>query len=226
MAQNGHMTKHTLKPWITAQNKALAGGIKSLSLDELLQIVSAPHRLAQSRPALEFEYSQLKELNQFSIGEFSQQYQIGIELACKLAASLEIGTRYWSQPVQRGQLLNDPQQVSSWLRTQLRDRTREVFACLFLDNRHRLICYQELFEGSLDCAEVYPRVVLQNALRHQAAAIFLVHNHPSGHPEPSASDHALTARLKQALQLVDIRVLDHFIVADNQITSFAERGWL
>jgi DNA repair protein RadC len=83
-----------------------------------------------------------------------------------------------------------------------------------------------LFQGGLDSAEVYPRVVLQNALKHQAAAIFLVHNHPSGHPEPSAADHALTTRLKQALSLVDIRVLDHFIVADNQITSFAENGWL
>ena len=168
----------------------------------------------------------LKTLSQTSIGEFSQQYQIGIEVACKLAASLEIGTRYWVDPIERGQLLNDPKQVSQWLRTQLRDRTREVFACLFLDNRHRLICYEELFQGSIECAEVYPRVVLQNALKHQASAIFLVHNHPSGHPEPSAADHALTSRLKQALSLVDIRVLDHFIVADNQITSFAEQGWL
>jgi len=122
--------------------------------------------------------------------------------------------------------LNDPQQVRNWLRTQLRDRKREVFACLFLDARHRLICYDELFAGSLDSAEVYPRVVVQQALRHHAAAALFVHNHPSGHPEPSSADHAMTARLKQALGLVDIRVLDHFIVADNEITSFAERGWL
>ncbi|MBP7369832.1 MAG: DNA repair protein RadC [Arenimonas sp.] len=220
------MTTQSLKPWIAAQNKALATGIKSLTLDELLQIISAPHRRRQENVLATLQHSQMKQLHQCAIGEFSQQYQMGIELTCKLAASLEIGTRYWTQPVQRGQLLNNPEQVASWLRTQLRDRTREVFACLFLDNRHRLICYEELFEGSLDCAEVYPRVVLQSALRHQAAALFLVHNHPSGHPEPSASDHALTARLKQALNLVDIRVLDHFIVADNQITSFAERGWL
>lgn len=193
---------------------------------ELVQIISAPHRRTPNHSLPILQFSHIKQLNQCAIGEFSQNYQIGIELTCKLAASLELGTRYWGQPVERGQLLNDPQQVSSWLRTQLRDRTREVFACLFLDNRHRFICYQELFEGSLDCAEVYPRVVLQSALRHHAAALFLVHNHPSGHPEPSASDHALTARLKQALNLVDIRVLDHFIVADNQITSFAERGWL
>jgi DNA repair protein RadC len=220
------MSKPNSKPWIAAQNKALAGGIKSLSLAELLQVVGAPHRAAQNTRPFDLGYHNLKALNQSSIGEFSQQYLIGIELACKLAASLEIGTRYWGQPVERGELLNDPKQVSHWLQTQLRDRTREVFACLFLDNRHRLICYEELFQGSIDCAEVYPRVVLQNALKHQACAIFLVHNHPSGHPQPSAADHALTTRLKQALSLVDIRVLDHFIVADNQITSFAENGWL
>ena len=226
MVQNAHMTISKSKPWITAQNKALAGGIKSLSLSELLLVISAPQQNAPLATAIRLEHTSLKTLNQTSIGEFSQQYQIGITLACKLAASLEIGTRYWAQPIVRGELLNDPKQVSHWLRTQLRDRTREVFACLFLDNRHRLICYEELFQGSIDCAEVYPRVVLQYALKHQASAIFLVHNHPSGHPEPSAADHALTSRLKQALSLVDIRVLDHFIVADNQITSFAEQGWL
>ena len=220
------MTIRKSKPWITAQNKALAGGIKSLSLSELMLVISAPHQSAPLSTATTLEHASLKTLSQTSIGEFSQQYHIGITLACKLAASLEIGTRYWAQPIERGELLNDPKQVSHWLRTQLRDRTREVFACLFLDNRHRLICYEELFQGSIDCAEVYPRVVLQNALKHQASAIFLVHNHPSGHPEPSAADHALTTRLKQALSLVDIRVLDHFIVADNQITSFAEQGWL
>ena len=220
------MTLTKSKPWMTAQNKALAGGIKSLSLSELLLIITGPQQTAIQSHALSLEHKNLKTLSQTSIGEFSQQYQIGIEVACKLAASLEIGTRYWVHPIERGQLLNDPKQVSQWLRTQLRDRTREVFACLFLDNRHRLICYEELFQGSIECAEVYPRVVLQNALKHQASAIFLVHNHPSGHPEPSAADHALTSRLKQALSLVDIRVLDHFIVADNQITSFAEQGWL
>jgi DNA repair protein RadC len=128
--------------------------------------------------------------------------------------------------LQPGQALNDPQQVRHWLRTELRDRQREIFGCLFLDARHRLIRYEELFAGGLDGAEVHPRIVVQQALRHQAAAVLLVHNHPSGHPEPSAADHALTVRLKQALALIDIRVLDHFIVAGNTVTSFAERGWL
>ncbi len=220
------MTHQIVKPWIPAQNKALAHGVKSLSLAELLLLIGAPHRLPQAIDCIPLERQSLHALNQSSIGEFSQQYQIGIELSCKLAACLELGTRHWAEPLQRGQCMNDPQQVRHWLRTQLRDRNREVFACLFLDTRHRLICYEELFEGSVDCTEVYPRIVLQQGLRHHAAAVLFVHNHPSGHPEPSAADHALTARLKQALNLVDIRVLDHFIVANNETTSFAERGWL
>jgi len=220
------MTLQITKPWIPAQNKALAHGVKSLSLAELLLLIGAPHRLPQDICGIPLERQSLHVLNQSSIGEFSQHYKIGIELSCKLAACLELGTRHWVEPLQRGQCMNDPQQVRNWLRTQLRDRSREVFACLFLDTRHRLICYEELFEGSVDCAEVYPRIILQQGLRHHAAAVLFVHNHPSGHPEPSAADHALTARLKQALNLVDIRVLDHFIVANNETTSFAERGWL
>lgn len=220
------MTHRIVKPWISAQNKALAHGVKSLSLAELLLLIGAPHRASQNTGGIPLERQSLQALNQSSIGEFSQHYQVGIELSCKLAASLELGTRHWTEPLQRGMCLNDPQQIRYWLRTQLRDRAREVFACLFLDTRHRLICYEELFEGSVDCSEVYPRIVLKHGLRHHAAAIVFVHNHPSGHPEPSAADHALTSRLKQALNLVDIRVLDHFIVANNEITSFAERGWL
>lgn len=220
------MTSQTKKPWICAQNKALARGVKSLEDTELLQLICAPHRAAQNAPDMALEWQCLQNLSQSSIGEFSQNYRIGIELACKLAACLELGTRHWCRPLRRGQALNDPQQVRHWLRTQLRDRKREVFACLFLDARHRLICYDELFAGSLDSAEVYPRVVVQQALRHHAAAALFVHNHPSGHPEPSSADHAMTTRLKQALGLVDIRVLDHLIIADNEITSFAERGWL
>lgn len=214
------------KPWIAAQNKALESGIKSLEHHELLLLISAPCRSKSGANPAYLPAESLKSLRQSSIGEFCHHHGIGIGMACRLAASLELGTRHWSAPPQRGKALSDPQQVRQWLRTELRDRDCEVFACAFLDSRHRLIRYQELFNGGIDGAEVYPRAVLQLCLRHQAAAVVLVHNHPSGHPEPSAADHAVTARLKQALALVDIRVLDHFIVAGNTVTSFAERGWL
>ena len=211
------------KPWIAAQNKALASGIKSLAHAELLQLIAAPCR---SPGETDLPEDSLARLRTSSIGEFCHHYRVGIGLACKLAASLELGTRHWCRPPRHGMPFNDPQQVRHWLRTELRDRDCEVFACAFLDARHRLLRYEELFTGGLDSAEVHPRAVLQHCLRHRAAAVVLVHNHPSGHPEPSAADHALTQRLKQALALVDIRVLDHFIVAGNSMTSFAEHGWL
>jgi DNA repair protein RadC len=220
------MDKPAQPEWISLQNKALAHGIGALSQHELLQLIGAPQRGAVILPEEASGIDALRALKQNAIGEFSRDYHIGIGTACKLAASLELGTRYWCQPLRPGQALNDPEHVRHWLRTELRDRPREIFGCLFLDARHRLIRYEELFAGSLDGAEVHPRVVVQQALRNQAAAVLLVHNHPSGHPEPSAADHALTVRLKQALTLVDIRVLDHFIVAGNTVTSFAERGWL
>jgi len=214
------------KPWLTAQNKALAHGIASLSQDELLCVLGAPQRQAWPEHLADLPEDGLRSLKQSAIGEFSSQYQVGIGLACKLAASLELGTRYWSQAPVFGHALNNPETVRSWLRTELRDRSQEVFSCFFLDSRHRLIRYEELFKGGLDSAEVHPRIVLQQCLRHRAAAVLLAHNHPSGLPEPSAADHALTQRLKQALALIDVRVLDHFIVAGNRITSFAEHGWL
>lgn len=220
------MDNPTRPIWITLQNKALAHGIGVLSQYELLQLIAAPQRAPLILPEDASSRSALRVLKQNAIGEFSEYYRVGIGMACKLAASLELGTRYWCQPPHSGQALGNPQQVRQWLRTELRDRPQEIFSCLFLDARHRLIRYEELFSGGLESAEVHPRIIVQHALRHQAAAVMLVHNHPSGHPEPSAADHALTARLKQALALIDIRVLDHFIVAGNTVTSFAEHGWL
>ena len=127
-----------------------------------------------------------------------------------------------------GKLLNDPSAIKAFLQLEFStyDRERETFTMLMLDNRHKLIEVAPLFTGSLDSAEVYPRVVVKAVLDCGASAVVFAHNHPSGHLEPSASDHALTARLKQALNLIDVRVLDHFIVTPTDTTSFAERGWL
>ena len=106
----------------------------------------------------------------------------------------------------------------------MRGYQREVFACLFLDNRHRVIAFEELFFGSIDSAAVHPREVVKAALRHNAAALIFAHNHPSGVAEPSRADELLTRRLKEALALVDIRVLDHLVVGDGEPLSLAERG--
>jgi len=122
--------------------------------------------------------------------------------------------------------LTSPQAVRDYLRLRIADREHEVFVCLFLDSQNRLIAAEELFRGTLAQTSVYPREVVKAALRHNAAAVIFAHNHPSGVAEPSRADELLTAALKQALALVDIRVLDHIIVASEKTTSFAERGLL
>ena len=108
----------------------------------------------------------------------------------------------------------------------MRGRANEVFAAVFLDNRHRVIAFEELFHGTVDGASVHPRVVARRALAHNAAALIACHNHPSGVAEPSLADRAITGRLRDALALVDVRLLDHFVVGDGEVVSFAERGWL
>ena len=122
--------------------------------------------------------------------------------------------------------LTSPSTVRDYLRLQLATRECEVFAVLFLTNRHRVIAFEEMFRGTIDGATVHPREVVKAALRHNSAAVILAHNHPSGVAEPSRADEAITRRLKEALALVDVRVLDHLIVGGSEITSFAERGLL
>lgn len=127
---------------------------------------------------------------------------------------------------QPGMLLPSPNQTREYLRLRLAGRKAEVFGCVFVDNRHCVIEATELFQGTIDGAAVYPRVVVQQALALNAAAILFFHNHPSGVAEPSHADEAITRRLKEALALVDIRVLDHLIVTAGESVSFAERGLL
>lgn len=125
-----------------------------------------------------------------------------------------------------GRVLSKPDETRDFLRLRLADYRNEVFGCLFLDNRHRIIAVRELFQGTIDGASVYPRVVVQQAMEVNAAAMVLFHNHPSGVAEPSHADEAITRRLKDALALVDVRVLDHFVVSAGESVSFAERGLL
>ena len=125
----------------------------------------------------------------------------------------------------KGDILSSPDDTRRFLEASLRNYEHEVFAALFLDNRHQVICFRELFTGTIDGASVYPREVVKLALQLNAAAIIFAHNHPSGVAEPSHADEQITQRLKDALALVDIRVLDHFVIGD-EVVSFAERGLL
>ena len=143
-----------------------------------------------------------------------------------LQAALELSRRHYAAELVTGPALEAPKATQAFLIAQLRDRPYEVFCCLHLDNRHRLIAFEELFRGTIDGASVHPREVVKQALARNAAAVILAHNHPSGVAEPSQADELITYRLRDALALVDIRVLDHLIVGDNRCVSFAERGLL
>ncbi|MEN9704574.1 MAG: hypothetical protein RLZZ393_453 [Pseudomonadota bacterium] len=151
---------------------------------------------------------------------------LGARRAGLLQAALELSRRHYAEALRTGPALETPQATRAFLVAQLRDRPHEVFCCLHLDNRHRLIAFEELFRGTIDGASVHPREVVKQALARNAAAVILAHNHPSGVAEPSQADELITARLREALALVDIRLLDHLVVGDTGCASFAERGLL
>lgn len=151
---------------------------------------------------------------------------LGPARAARLAAATEMARRSLEQSIVRQDVLGNPAQTRRFLIARLRHLRYEVFACLFLDSQHRLIAFRELFRGTIDGASVYPREVVAESLHHNAAAIILAHNHPSGIAEPSVADRQITRRLTDALALVDIRVLDHLVIGEGEAISFAERGLL
>ncbi len=151
---------------------------------------------------------------------------LGAAKVAQLLAALEIGRRHLGETLQRGAALESTRDTRDYLTARLRDLEREVFCALFLDNRHRVLAFEELFAGTLNGTAVYPREVVKRALRLNAAAVIFAHNHPSGVAEPSRADEVLTQKLKEALALVEIRVLDHFVIGDGEMVSFSERGLL
>ncbi|MGH8109880.1 MAG: RadC family protein [Arenimonas sp.] len=212
------------------REKLMARGPQFLSDAELLAIFLGSGQRGQSAVdtgrRLLAEQNGLRSLLDLSAAQLAKLSGLGPARACALAAALELGTRHLALRLERGEALTDPRKAGEYFAKRLRSLQHEVFACLFLDNQHQLLAYEELFSGSLDGAEVHPREVVKICLKHNAAAVIFGHNHPSGNPQPSAADRAVTARLKQALSLVDIRCLDHFIIGDGQPTSMAELGLL
>lgn len=171
-------------------------------------------------------FGSLNGLFSANLTEFSRINGLGPAKYAQLQAVLELARRSLSEELQAGVTLGSPQTVKQYLQLLLGNKKHESFAVLFLDVKNRLITCEELFRGTLTHASVYPREVVKTALMHNAASIMLAHNHPSGTPDPSPADHTLTQALKQALALVDIRVLDHFVVAGRHVYSFAEHGEL
>ncbi|ALZ86685.1 MULTISPECIES: RadC family protein [Pseudomonas] len=223
----------SIKDWPAQERpreKLLEQGAQALTDAELLAIflrtgVAGKSAVDLARQLLG-EFGSLRALLEADLAAFSAHLGLGPAKYSQLQAVLEMGRRHLAEGLKRDSALESPQQVRDYLKARLRHEPHEVFGCLFLDTRHRVLAFEALFHGTIDGASVYPRQVVKRALAHNAAAVILTHNHPSGIAEPSQADRLLTTRLKDALALVDVRVLDHFIVGDGEPLSMAEYGWL
>lgn len=223
----------TISNWPLSERpreKLLTLGPKYLSDAELLAIflrtgIRGKTALDLARELLS-EFGNLKTLLNANPQLFYQKLGIGKAKFAMLKAALELGKRYTEELIQIGETLSDSQTTKRFLASRLRNYQNEVFACLFLDNQHRLIGFEELFQGTLNEANIYPREVLKRCLAHNAAKIILSHNHPSGDPQPSQADQDVTLLLKNSLALVDIKVIDHIVIGSKESISFAEMGLL
>ncbi|MEW8047714.1 MAG: DNA repair protein RadC, partial [Candidatus Thiodiazotropha sp.] len=210
------------------REKLLQRGSESLSDAELLAIflrtgVAGQTAVDLARSLLS-EFGGLRHLLSADQRRFCKSRGLGMAKYTQLQAVLEIARRYLHEQLETSGSLTAPEQTQDYLRARLRHYAYEVFSCLFLDNRHRVIRYEELFRGTIDGANVHPREVVRRALELNAAALIFAHNHPSGVAEPSRADRQITQRLKDALALVDIRVLDHIVIGEGEAVSLAERG--
>ena len=212
------------------REKLLHQGAAALSDAELLAIflrTGLPGKTAVdlARDLLQ-EFTGLRGLLTASRDQFCRQGGLGPAKYAQLQAVLEMGKRHLHATLIRDEALTDPAATRHYLSARLRDHAFEVFACLFLDNRHRVIHFGELFRGTINGASVHPREVVRQTLEHNAAAVIFAHNHPSGVAEPSEADRQLTRRLQSALELIDVRVLDHIVIGDGECVAFSERGWI
>jgi DNA repair protein RadC len=222
-----------ISDWPAAERpreKLLAKGAAKLSDAELLAIflrtgVSGRTAVDLARDLLA-GFGGLRRLLEASTQEFAGHHGLGPAKYAQLQAVLEMARRHLQACLEPGESLAGPEDTRRYLTSRLRHLPHEVFACLFLDNRHQMVGFEELFRGTIDSTSVYPREVVRRALDYNAAAVIFAHNHPSGVTEPSRADELMTQRLIEALGIIDIRVVDHFIVGEGRPVSFAERGLL
>lgn len=217
---------HLLRDWPaeeTPMAKIFAKGTDALSDAEVLSILLRTGTREQS--CLELARDLLRTHGSIGATLIASRDMVSDQHA-RLLAAYELVARALKEKITNGNALNSPSAVREYLRLKLQALPHEVFVALFLDAQNRVIAVEELFRGTLTHTSVYPREVVKRALHHNCGAIIFAHNHPSGVAEPSHADETLTTALKQALALVDVRVLDHFIVAGSGVLSFAERGLL
>ena len=209
------------------REKLLKQGAAVLSDAELLAIflrtgVKGKSAVDLARELLN-EFGSLRSIMKADLPAFCEGLGLGSAKYAQLQAVLEMSRRHLAEKLEKGDALENAQATRQYLMARLRHYDHEVFAILLLDNKHQIISFKELFSGTIDGASVYPREVVKLVLQQNAAAVILTHNHPSGSSSPSSADRQITQKLKEALALVDVRVLDHFIVGEEGF-SFAEHG--
>ena len=222
-----------INEWSNAERpreKLMARGAKILSDAELLAIfldsgLRGQDVVTTARFLLK-KYGPLRALLDRDPVELMNLPGLGSACASRLVAALELCDRHLTAHLERGSVLANPDVAARYFAQRLNHYPYEVFAALFLDTRHRALAFEELFHGTVNRTDVYPREVVRCALMHNAAAIIIGHNHPSGHAQPSDADRIITVQLQNALALVDIRLLDHFVIGDGVPVSFAKNGWL
>ncbi|MFK0091575.1 DNA repair protein RadC [Pseudomonas sp. NPDC090592] len=212
------------------REKLLQRGAGSLTDTELLAVflgsgVRGRNVVELSRRLL-VKFGSLRQLLEADREAFVGELGLGPVRYSQLQALLEIGRRHLATSIERESAMDSPETVRRYLKAMLRHEISEVFGCLFLDTKHRPLAFEILFRGTIDRASVYPREVVRRALLHNAAALILCHNHPSGNSEPSQDDVHLTVSLKRGLALIDVRVLDHIIIGDGEPLSMVEQGWI
>jgi DNA repair protein RadC len=207
------------------REKLLTRGGSALSDAELLAIFIGSGRRGES--AVDIGRRLLARAGGLkALLDTPRAHGIGTVAWCRLVAALELGRRYLDAEVKSTIVISDPVTSARYLKSRLCGYPYEVFACLFMDSRHRMLAFEELFRGSISGASVHPREVVRRCIAHNAASVIFAHNHPSGVAEPSADDRTVTLRLRDALGLIDVRVLDHIVVGEGEPISLAERGWL
>jgi DNA repair protein RadC len=222
-----------IKDWPVAERpreKLLRSGPHTLSDAELLAIFLRTGCVGKSAVDLARDllnqFNGLRPLLEAEKSTFCRAHGLGDAKYAQLQAVLEMSRRHLAQSLEHRELFAGADAVKQYLLAKLRHCQREVFSVLFLDSQHRLIKYDELFQGTVNSAHVYPREVIKAALKHNAAAVILAHNHPSGVAQPSQADRDITQDISQLLKALDVRVLDHMIVGDVEVISLAEMGWI
>jgi DNA repair protein RadC len=212
------------------REKLLKFGVETLSDAELLALFLRTG--TKGLPVLELSQKLLNEFGSFynlinaSHSDFCKKQGLGTAKYTQLKAVVELSHRYLKVKISNENSLTSPALTHHYLASRLADKEREVFMVIFLDNQNHVISSEEMFIGTYNCVEVHPREIAKRALQYNAAALILAHNHPSGIAEPSQADRALTVKIDQVCNLIDIRIIDHLVIGKGEYVSFAERGWI